>query len=145
MDKLVVSQLFAQFEGIVVQVDDKEYWHARELMRVLGYDKWANFLGVIEKAKTACSQSNQSVEDHFADAGKMVGLGSEARREIEDLRLTRYACYLIAQNADSRKPPVAFAQTYFAIQTRKQELNEPVIQKFLEQTNEIPAYAGMTK
>ena len=101
-----------------------EFWYARDLGAVLEYTKWANFLKVVEKAKEACRNSNINVEDHFADAGKMVPLGSGAQREIDDIMLSRYACYLIVQNADPRKEVVALGQTYFAVQTRRQELHD---------------------
>ena len=101
-----------------------EYWLARELIKVLEYSKWSNFTSVIDKAKTACRLSKKTVSDHFDDVGKMVGIGSKTSRNIEDFKLSRYACYLIVQNADPRKEVVALGQTYFAIQTRKQELTE---------------------
>ncbi|MGB9176335.1 MAG: DNA damage-inducible protein D [Methanoregula sp.] len=101
-----------------------EFWFARDLQKLLGYDEWRNFLKVIEKAKESCEISGTTVPDHFVDANKMVSLGSGAEREIEDLFLTRYACYLIAQNGDPRKEEIAFAQSYFAVQTRKQEIIE---------------------
>ena len=101
-----------------------EYWYARELMPVLEYNKWENFEKVINKAKDACENSGISVFEHFPDVRKMVQIGSGAYREQIDYKLTRYACYLIAQNGDSRKKVIANAQTYFAVQTRKQELNE---------------------
>ncbi|SUY45983.1 DNA-damage-inducible protein D [Clostridium putrefaciens] len=100
----------------------QEFWYARELVDILEYTKWGNFKKVIDKAKEACNNSDINVSDHFADVGKMVGLGSGSEREIEDIMLSRYACYLIVQNADSRKKVVALGQTYFAVQTRKQEL-----------------------
>ena len=101
-----------------------EYWEAREFMLVLGYSKWGNFKKVIDKAKIACNISNNKIEDHFADAGKMVPIGSGAERYQESYKLSRYACYLIVQNADSRKKTVALGQTYFAVQTRKMEISE---------------------
>lgn len=108
-----------------------EFWYARELAPVLEYTQWRNFETVIAKAKEACNSSGNSVEDHFADVSKMVTVGSGAEREIHDVILSRYACYLIVQNADSRKKVVAYGQTYFAVQTRKQEL-----QKQFEQLSE---------
>ncbi|WP_250674113.1 DNA damage-inducible protein D [Paraclostridium ghonii] len=103
---------------------NQEFWYGRELAEVLEYSKWGNFKRVIEKAKTACEKSDFSVLDHFADIGKMVKLGSGAERSIDDIMLSRYACYLIVQNADSRKKVVALGQTYFAQKTREQELAE---------------------
>ena len=101
-----------------------EYWYARELQKVLEYTQWRKFVGIINKAINACKTSNYKVSDHFAGAGKMVDIGSKTSRNIEDYKLSRYACYLIAQNGDSRKKVIALAQTYLAIQTRKQELLE---------------------
>ena len=101
-----------------------EFWYARELMSCLNYSKWSNFKKVISKAMKSCENSGISVLDHFADVGKMVQIGSDAQREQKDYKLTRYACYLIAQNGDSRKKVIALAQTYFAVQTRKQEITE---------------------
>ncbi len=98
----------------------KEYWLARELKEILEYTQWRRFNDVIEKAKIACKNSNYSILDHFADVGKMVSIGSGAKRKQKDYKLSRNACYLIAQNGDSRKKVIALAQTYFAIQTRKQ-------------------------
>jgi DNA-damage-inducible protein D len=117
-----IESLIAAFEG-AVQIDDDghEYWFARDLLPLLGYTKWDNFLAFIAKAKDACTQAGHGCEDHFAGVGRMVQIGSGAEREIDDIVLSRYACYLVAQNGDSRKRPVAFAQTYFAIQTRRQE------------------------
>ena len=117
-----IDRLIARFEGAAQVEDDVEFWCARDLQDLLGYAKWDNFLEVIQKAKVACAGSGQLVENHFADAGRMVPIGSGAERQVDDIRLTRYACYLTAQNGDARKAPVAFAQTYFAIQTRRQEI-----------------------
>ena len=112
-----------------------EFWLARDLQHLLGYGKWANFQSVISKAKTACENSGHKIFDHFASVGKMVHLGSGSQREVSDMMLTRYACYLIAQNGDSRKEEIAFAQTYFAVQTRKFE----IIQKRLLESERILA------
>ena len=101
-----------------------EYWLARELQVVFEYTQWRRFENTISKAKTACSNSNVSVEYHFANVGKMINLGKGGTRSVDDYKLSRYACYLIAQNGDPRKEVIALAQTYFAIQTRKQELSE---------------------
>ena len=105
-----------------------EYWEARELQVVLEYAKWGNFVKVIEKAKEACRNSQLNVEDHFADVGKMVDIGSGTKRAIDDMHLSRYACYLIVQNSDPRKEVVALGQTYFAIQTRRQEQADHIAQ-----------------
>ena len=113
------------FESIKhVDDDGNEYWYARELQKVLEYKRWDKFFNVIESAQVACSISNNNVLDHFSQVGKMVDIGSNTSRNIVDYKLSRYACYLIAQNGDSRKKVIALAQTYFAIQTRKQELLE---------------------
>ncbi len=103
---------------------DQEFWYGRELAEVLEYTKWGNFKRVVEKSKIACENSDFNVLDHFADVGKMVKLGSGAERSIDDIMLSRYACYLIVQNADARKKVVALGQTYFAQKTRQQELSE---------------------
>lgn len=126
----IVRSLTDNFESFVNKTEDEvEFWLARDLQHLLGYSKWDNFQNVISKAKTACEVSGNDINDHFADVGKMVDLGSGSSRELDDLILTRYACYLIAQNGDPRKEQVAFAQTYFAVQTRKAELIE---QRILE-------------
>ena len=121
----LVHSLTETFEGHAQQTDGGiEFWLARDLQHLLGYTKWDNFLNVVSKAKTACEVSGHPVADHFSDVGKMVDLGSGSQREVDDMMLTRYACYLIAQNGDPKKQEIAFAQTYFAIQTRRAELIE---------------------
>ena len=119
-----IKELFVRFENIVCDYEGIECWSARELYGILGYSEWRNFTKVIEKAKFACENVGEPVSDHFVDLNKMVVLGSGAEREIDEIMLTRYACYLIAQNGDARKPEIAFAQNYFAVQTRKAELIE---------------------
>lgn len=125
MKKELIRKLHRSFEDCAHQTaDGVEFWLARELQTLLGYTQWRNFEAVIDKAKTACEKAGQAVVDHFAGVGKMIDLAKGAQREVEDLALTRYACYLIAQNGDPRKHAIAFAMTYFAVQTRKQELIE---------------------
>jgi len=129
MKSEIVFSLTNNFETHAQHAKDGlEFWFARDLQHLLGYSKWENFLNVISKAKTACEVSGYKSQDHFPDIGKMVELGSGARKEVDDMALTRYACYLIAQNGDSSKEEIAFAQTYFAMQTRKAELIKERIQ-----------------
>jgi DNA-damage-inducible protein D len=125
MKKEIVQKLHKNFNDYAQQTQDSlEFWFARDLQVLLGYGQWKNFQKVIEKAKIACRNSGIAIDDHFADVGKMVGVGSGAKREIDDIALTRHACYLIAQNGDPRKEEIAFAMAYFAVQTRKQEIIE---------------------
>ncbi|MDA8430658.1 MAG: DNA damage-inducible protein D [Geobacteraceae bacterium] len=121
----MIHSLTDAFESHAQQTEGGvEFWLARDLQHLLGYSEWRNFTAVISKAKTACEVSDHAISDHFVDVNKMVDLGSGSQREVEDIMLTRYACYMIAQNGDPRKQEIAFAQTYFAIQTRRAELIE---------------------
>jgi DNA-damage-inducible protein D len=121
----LIKQLIADFESTSFQTNEGvECWFARDLQKLLGYSKWGNFLQVIDKAKIACANSKQEIDNHFADVGKTINMPKNAQREIDDIILTRYACYLIAQNGDPRKEQIAFAMSYFALQSRKQELLE---------------------
>ena len=120
-----IEKNIKSFEDIKhIDEDGIEYWYARELQTVLNYKEWRKFDGVIEKAKMACENSNVNALNHFVEADKMVQIGSGAKRKQTDYKLSRYACYLIAQNGDTRKKVIALAQTYFAVQTRKQEIIE---------------------
>ncbi len=122
--KELIAELFIQFEQAAYEYKGLECWSARELQQIFAYAEWRNFLKVIDKAKEASENAGEKVSDHFVEVNKMIDLAKGAQREIEDMALTRYACYLIAQNGDPSKPAVAFAQTYFAVQTRKQEIIE---------------------
>lgn len=124
MKKEQIRELFSRFEQAAAEVEGIECWAARELQYLLGYSKWENFEKVVEKAKESCKLAGEEIPDHFPDVRKMIALGKGAVKEIHDVLLTRYACYLIAQNGDSRKEEIAFAQNYFAVQTRRAELVE---------------------
>jgi DNA-damage-inducible protein D len=132
----IIQSLARTFESVANSTDDGiEFWLARDLQKLLGYNEWRNFLNVILKAKTACEHTKHRVDDHFVDINKMVQLGSRSEREVEDIMLTRYACYLIAQNGDPQKEAIAFAQNYFALQTRKLEL----IEKRIDESERLSA------
>ena len=124
MKKELILDLFQKFENICYLYNEVECWSARELQALLGYSKWENFEKVIDKAKDSCKNAGESIEDHFPDVRKTIAMPKTAEKEIVDLLLTRYACYLIAQNGDARKEEIAFAQNYFAVQTRRAELVE---------------------
>jgi DNA-damage-inducible protein D len=124
-----IKQLFSEFETAASEIEGVECWSARELQLLLGYSKWENFEKVIQKAKDSCTNAGEDIVNHFPDVGKMVIIGSGAEKQLDDIALTRYACYLVAQNGDSRKLEIAFAQNYFAVQTRRAEVIE---QRILE-------------
>jgi DNA-damage-inducible protein D len=142
MKQEIIHSLTKDFESFAHKADDGlEFWFARDLQHLLGYSKWENFQNVISKAKTACELSEHNIDDHFPDIRKMVSIGSGAEKEIDDMMLTRYACYLIAQNGDSTKEQIAFAQTYFALQTRKAE----IIAQRIEELERIKARKKLTE
>ncbi|MEV4882635.1 DNA damage-inducible protein D [Chitinophaga ginsengisegetis] len=124
MKKELIEALFKQFEQACYEHKGIECWSARELQQILGYLRWENFFKVIEKAKNSCENSGIVVSDHFRDITKSIPVPKGGQRQLQDIALTRYACYLIAQSGDTQKDPIAFAQTYFAVQTRKQEIVE---------------------
>lgn len=125
MKKEFINELFDKFEEACYDYEGLDCWSARDLQIILGYSQWRNFKNVIDKAQKSCEQAGEDFKNHFAEFSKMVEIGSGAQKEIDDIALTRYACYLIAQNGDATtKSEIAFAQTYFAVQTRKQEIIE---------------------
>ena len=141
MKKELINELFEKFENARYLYNDIECWSAREMQEIFSYTDWRNFIKVIDKAKKACENAGVLVSDHFVEFNKMIELVNGAQRTIEDIALTRYACYLIAQNGDSAKSEIAFAQTYFAVQTRKQE----IIEKRLLDVTRVSAREKLSK
>ena len=142
MNKIIIEKLQDEFNQISSILEDTqiEYWYARDLQKVLGYSEWRNFNNVIDKAKTSCETAKIDSFYHFVNINKTINMPKGATKKINDIMLTRYACYLIAQNGDSSKEPIAFAQTYFAMQTRKQEL----LEQRLELEERLNARAKLT-
>lgn len=142
MKKEIIQSLVNNFENYANKTKDGiGFWLARDLQQLLGYTKWDNFVMVISKAKTACEVTGHGVNDHFADVGKTIQMPKRAQKEVLDIMLTRYACYLIAQNGDPRKEEIAFAQNYFAVQTRKFE----IIEKRIQESERIKARHKLTE
>jgi DNA-damage-inducible protein D len=141
MDRGLIRSLNRKFEEAATDYQGVEAWFGRDLQPLLEYEDWRNFQKVIEKARTACSNSGEDAENHFVEVTKMVLIGSGSEREIMDILVSRYGCYLIAQNADPKKQPVAFAQTYFALQTRRQE----VLEERLEVAERLEARDKLTR